>query len=146
MPNILPWGIFWWGHSCWGGNGLLPPICNRKPGVCYNASDLNRVGAAVQYLAARLHENGYNVDTAPKLNWTTMGIPAVSQMVQYLGDVRRIRDGFHGVQALPESMRKLDWKNANNIEKALAEVDELLTRMIAATVAQCGITYCGVRI
>jgi len=118
-------------------------ITNREPGAYYNASDLNRVGAAVEYLAGRLHDNGYDVSVSPKLSWTVLDIPSLTQMQTYLGDVGRIKDGFHGTQEIPSGVNGWYWYDANNIEKSLLEVEILLNRMIAATVAQCGILHAG---
>lgn len=118
-------------------------ITDRGPGAYYNASDLNRVGAAVEYLAARMHDNGYEVSVSPKLNWTVLDIPSLTQMQTYLGDVGRIKDGFHGTQDIPSGVNGWYWYDANNIEKSLLEVEILLNRMIAATVAQCGILHAG---
>lgn len=118
-------------------------ITDRGPGAYYNASDLNRVGAAVEYLVGRLHDNGYEVSVSPKLNWTVLDIPSLTQMQAYLGDVGRIKDSFYGTQEIPGGVNRWYWYDANNIEKSLLEIETLLNRMIAATVAQCGILHAG---
>ena len=46
----------------------------------YNASDLNRVGAAVACVAGRLLECGTSVDVLPKQDWSESDIPTFSQM------------------------------------------------------------------
>lgn len=99
----------------------------------YNASDLNRVGSAVAYVAGRL--NGYAVAVSPKQDWTVSDIPTAGQMASYLRDVAALR-GAIAVMAstppTPDSASGLTWREANNIEKILTDVDELLTRMAAA--------------
>ena len=99
------------------------------------ASDLNRVGAAVAYVAGRLNGYGYAVTVTPKQDWTVNDIPTAGQMAAYLRDVATLR-GAIAVMAstppTPDSASGLTWKEANDIEKILLDVDELLTRMAAA--------------
>lgn len=101
----------------------------------YNASDLNRVGAAVAYVAGRLNGYGYAVTVSPKLDWTVSDIPTAGQMAAYLRDVAALRAALTvaaDTPEVPENMDRLTWKEANDIEKILTDVDELLTRMAAA--------------
>lgn len=101
----------------------------------YNASDLNRVGAAVAYVSGRLNGYGYAVTVSPKQDWTVSDIPTAGQMAAYLRDVAALR-GAIAVMAstppTPDSASGLTWQEANNIEQILLDVDELLTRMAAA--------------
>ena len=101
----------------------------------YNASDLNRVGAAVAYVAGRLNGYGYAVTVNPKQDWTVSDIPTAGQMATYLRDVAALR-GAIAVMAstppTPDSANNRTWQEANNIEQILLDVDELLTRMAAA--------------
>lgn len=101
----------------------------------YNASDLNRVGAAVAYVAGRLNGYGYAVTVSPKLDWTVSDIPTAGQMAAYLRDVAALR-GAIAVMAstppTPDSANNLTWKKANDIEKILVDVDALLTKMAQA--------------
>lgn len=101
----------------------------------YNASDLNRVVAAVAYVAGLLNGYGYAVTVNPKHDWTGSDIPTAGQMAVYLRDVAALR-GAIAVMAstppTPDSANNLTWQEANDIEKILVDVDELLTRMAAA--------------
>lgn len=111
----------------------------------YNASDLNRVGAAVAYVAGRLNGYGYAVTVNPKQDWQAADIttqesmtadtPTQESMTAYLADVAALR-GAIAVMAstppTPDSANNLTWQEANNIEQILLDVDELLTRMAAA--------------
>lgn len=101
----------------------------------YNASDLNRVGAAVSYVAGRLNGYGYAVAVSPKQDWTVSDIPTAGDMETYISDVAALR-GAIAVMAstppTPDSANNLTWQEANNIEQILLDVDELLTRMAAA--------------
>lgn len=101
----------------------------------YNASDLNRVGAAVAYVAGRLNGYGYAVTVNPKQDWTGSDIPTAGQMAGYLRDVAALRGAIAVMDSTPptpDSASGLTWQEANNIEQILLDVDELLTRMAAA--------------
>lgn len=101
----------------------------------YNASDLNRVGAAVAYVAGWLNVYGYAVTVTAKQDWTGSDIPTAGQMAAYLRDVAALR-GAIAVMAstppTPDNANNLTWQEANDIEKILVDVDELLTHMAAA--------------
>lgn len=96
----------------------------------YNYTDLNRVCEAQEYLYNRLNEFGYSVDYTPiKANWNQKDIPTTAQMEQYLKNTQVIRNELPIPIKLdiPKSMDKLTVDSANNIEKALIEVDSTLT-------------------
>lgn len=97
----------------------------------YNASDLNRVGAAMQYVADRLVAFGYAVSIDPKLDWTSGDWPTPETMGTYLADLEELRSKFAMMQTtptVPEDMEQLTYTEANNIEKILESIDILLTR------------------
>lgn len=97
----------------------------------YNASDLNRVGAAMQYVADRLVEFGCAVSIDPKLDWTSGDWPTPETMGTYLADLEELRSKFAMMQTtptVPEDMEQLTYTEANNIEKILESIDILLTR------------------
>lgn len=101
----------------------------------YNASDLNRVGAAVAYVAGRLTGYGYAVSVDPRQDWQVTDIPTQESMTAYLADVAALRAALTvaaGTPEVPEDMEQLTWKEANDIEKILVDVDKLLTCMAAA--------------
>lgn len=101
----------------------------------YNASDLNRVGAAVAYVAGRLNGYGCAVTVTPKQDWTGSDIPTAGQMAAYLQDVATLRGAISVMASTPptpDSASGLTWQEANDIEQILLDVDELLTRMAAA--------------
>ena len=101
----------------------------------YNASDLNRVGAAVAYVAGRLKGYGYAVSVSPRQDWQVTDIPTPESMTAYLADVAALRAALTvtaDTPEVPEDMERLTWQEANDIEQILVDVDELLTRMAAA--------------
>lgn len=99
----------------------------------YNASDLNRVGNAVSYVAGRLTEAGYLVLVSPKIDWTESDIPRESDMQTYLADVETLRNALTvlpGTPEVPSDMKELTYEEANDIERILLAVDALITNMI----------------
>lgn len=106
---------------------------------CYNASDMNRVAAAVTEIAAELNSAGYTVTVNPR-TYAESDIIRRSDFAAYLANVQTLRDAI-AVRAstpeLPAADAKLDFVGANNIEKILADLDELLGWM---TYSQ---KYCG---
>ena len=101
----------------------------------YNATDLNRVGSAVNYVAGRLNTRGYNLMVTPKIDWTVTDIPTPDQMKTYLTDVAAIRTAiavYASTPDVPADMEKLTFAEANDIEKILLDVDALITNMMAA--------------
>lgn len=111
----------------------------------YNASDLNRVGAAVRYVAGRLHEHGYKVAVAPKEDWLEDDDPTAGQMESYRRDIAAIRSALAvkpSTPPAPGSMDGLTYVEANNIEQILLDVDALLT-LISQGLYYSGEIYAG---
>lgn len=101
----------------------------------YNATDLNRVGSAVEYVAGRLRDYGYAAAVNPKKDWTMENFPTPEQMERYLADVETLRSALAVLPTTPETpadMEKLTYTEANNIEKILEDVDLLLAYMAQA--------------
>ena len=115
----------------------------------YNATDLNRVGGAVTYLADILIKlpdemldylasigvapdafwavpydpEDYNITGA--VGWQESAIPTAEQLSEYLAKVVLLRAAFeYDTDPLPESMEHLTYTGANAIEKALARLKE----------------------
>lgn len=110
-------------------------ITDRGPGTFYNASDLNRVGEAIRYLADELFARGYEIRVSPKTDWAECDIPLASQMAQYIEDLRKIRETLTQpptTPLLPESMAGLTYTGANDIESILCITDELMQWMDSA--------------
>ena len=96
----------------------------------YNASDLNRVGAAMNYVADRLRAAGYDPHISPKTDWKDDDWVDPAEQAVYLGDLAELRKQFAMMQAtppVPNDMEKLTYQEANDIEKILEDIDRLLT-------------------
>lgn len=103
----------------------------------YNASDLNRVGGALNYLRDRLTAAGYlggNEFTAVT-SWTLSQIPTAEQFTYYLKAVETIRAAMSQKATTPETpedVGSLDFEGANAIERILLDIEELINKMLAA--------------
>lgn len=110
-------------------------VAARNEKGTYNASDLNRVGAAMNYVSDRLNEAGYAPHISPKTDWSETDLPTVGTMTRYLADLAELRGQFTQMQTtptVPTDMGNLTWREANDIEQILADIDFLLTQMSIA--------------
>lgn len=124
----------------------------------YNYTDLNRVETAVAYVASELvqaptdirqyasdrdiaWDDIYDVPYDPddyssistKTNWQVSDIPTYLQMLRYIGNIKLIRDAIPNASIawIPDTMDKLDFTLANNIEKLLKDVHDALAELVA---------------
>ena len=120
-------------------------VANKTAKGFYNASDLNRVGAAVQYVAERFTAQGYAVTVSPKTDWLASDIPTVSELETYRQNIAALRGLIAVIKSTPETpetMRFLDYIKANDIEQILLDLDALLTNAALAWY-QSGELYAG---
>ena len=101
----------------------------------YNASDLNRVGAAVARITERLAAAGIFIQTVGKADWTEADYNNEAALDYYLKDVSLVRGALAVLDTtppVPDDLQGLTWVEANNIEKILEDVDMLITNMMLA--------------
>lgn len=99
----------------------------------YNASDLNRVGAAVEYIAGRFAAIGYACPVTVKKDWLTTDAPTASQMEAYRQNIVTLRGQIAVMQSTPDapaSMEGLNYVKANHIEQILLDLDALIDKLI----------------
>lgn len=113
----------------------------------YNYSDLNRVGAALNYLRDRLTDAGYllGIEFTASTNWTSDKIPTAAQFTAYVSAVETIRSAMvqkTTTPRTPDNTGSLDIQGANAIESILLDIEELINKMLAAR-NFCGELYCG---
>lgn len=99
----------------------------------YNATDLNRVGAAVEYIAGRFTALGYACPVTVKKDWLTTDAPTASQMEAYRQNIVTLRGQITVMQSTPNapaSMAGLDYVKANDIEQILLDLDALIDNLI----------------
>lgn len=120
-------------------------VAARNDKGSYNATDLNRVGEACEYVADRLNSlGGFDIHVTAKQDWTEEDIPTPSSFDSYLADISAIREAYAVIApAVPADMEQFTYEEANDIEKILIAVDELLERVIA-TFVYSGQTYSGI--
>lgn len=99
----------------------------------YNASDLNRVGAACAYLYDMFAGCGYAVPgyVALPTDWAVTGVPTAGDMNTYLGTIAALKAVLQAAQEIPDSMEKLTVDGANDIERLLIEVEDQVKRLSA---------------
>lgn len=99
----------------------------------YGYTDLNRVEQAVNTLADYARVLDGNLELICKTDWGLPGVfspaswPVKSQMLRYLSNVRVLRDRYAPGCELPDSMERLTWQGANQIESALLCAHRALT-------------------
>lgn len=105
----------------------------------YDTIDMNRVAAAVSTLSGLLNAAGYKNEVSAQ-NFVEGEDSTDEKYTVYLSNVQTLRDAI-AVRAstpeLPAADAKLDYIGANNIEKILADLDELLGWMTYSR------KYCG---
>lgn len=111
----------------------------------YNATDLNRVGAAMEYIAGKLFDAGYGSDLKVKQDWKMSDVPSETNLRYYLESVNSLRAWFVTKETTPDTppdMERLTYIEANNIEQILMDLDFLITQMIQSYIYS-GDVYVG---
>ncbi len=118
-------------------------VANRTKKGYYGYEDINRVADAVEKLGKYLEEYGYitNVEF-PTKTWAAADVPNESEMHTYLENVRKLRDLMAVSQNIPDSMDKLTFSGANDIERALVYVDKAISYM-ERVFPRSGVYFCG---
>ncbi len=98
----------------------------------YNASDLNRVESAVKYIADRFTVVGMHPEVDVHVLWDSSMYPDPAEMDRYLANIitlRALLPMAEDVPQVPPDMDKLNYEEANDIEKILLAVDDAITRI-----------------
>lgn len=109
-------------------------VTDRADGnTYYNYSDLNRVEAKTAEVAELLTAQGYVTTVDVKTDWKITDFPTQTEMNRYLGNVKKCVNNFCQMPGvtLPDTMDRLDYIGANNIEKTLVGIEKLLEYMLA---------------
>lgn len=102
----------------------------------YNATDLNRVGEAIEYIADLFGGFGFPMAITPKTDWAIKDIPTSQDLEDYLSNVVAIRSmmsnipvypsGWQAPPESPETIQHLTYEQANDIERILTDINDLL--------------------
>ncbi len=98
----------------------------------YNHVDMNRVESAVQHIAHRMSELGYLVNPDVKTTWSLSDNPTRADMDRYFGNVAKLRSMITVYATTPAPITtnvKFDYRAANDLEKTLIDVDDLITKI-----------------
>ena len=93
------------------------------------------MGAAVEYVANRLREYGYAVNVQPKTDWIAGEDPTPEELEIYRGNVAALRAVLPVGKSTPEtpnSMERLTYQKANDLERILLDIDRLITNITLA--------------
>ena len=108
-------------------------ITDRTTRDFYEITDLNRVGEAMQYVAARLRSCGWDVEVSPRTNWKWTDRVTLAEAQRYLRNLRKLREAlvlFATTPPLPGDARPFNAQEANNIEKILLDIEDMVQRTI----------------
>ena len=101
----------------------------------YTYRDLNRVEEAVQYVAERLKEVGYDPSIEPVKTWTVEDTPNKKEFDRYFRNDAHIRATlavWASTPEAPDSIAGFDVNKANALEQILVDVNQVLNKMQAA--------------
>lgn len=104
---------------------VLPTMATKG---AYNYSDLNRVEGAVREIAEKA-----GVLLTTKTNWTAWDIPKQSDMNRVLRNIEALRSQFPiavGMPETPQTMSRLNYSAANNIERIVGALADAVNRAI----------------
>ena len=111
----------------------------------YNASDLNRVGTALNYLAGRLGPIcGKIITWTTKTDWAVTDIITDTQAEAYRQQIQDIRDALAYPAGTPDApqMKRLTYTGANDIERILTICEELIVN-VAKSFRHTGAAECA---
>lgn len=111
----------------------------------YNASDMNRVGTALNYLAGRLGPIcGKSITWTAKTDWAVTDIITASQAEAYRKQVQSIRDALAYPGGTPDApgLDRLTYTGANDIERILTICEELIVN-VAKSFRYTGAAECA---
>lgn len=103
----------------------------ESPRTYYNYTDLNRVEGNVFLISELLIQYGHYIDLEIKDDWSTVDFPKATEMIRYIGNVNVVKDAYHSLAPVPPiNMNNLNYVGANNIEKTLESVYDILNESI----------------
>lgn len=105
-------------------------ITDRTAPGPYDWRDFNRVAEAVEYVVNRLSKLGYKADVLTKTDWTRQGIQSCAQMERYIANIKAVRAALRLQNSVPDSIRRLTYEGANEIERILSDAEDEINRVL----------------
>lgn len=101
----------------------------------YNASDVNRVGAVLNYLLDRYKTTGYlrGNEFVMRTDWTEAEMPTAADFTAYIKAIKTIHDAMaqkSTTPLVPRDTGSLDYQGANDIEQILLDIEDLINKML----------------
>lgn len=110
----------------------------------YKASDLNRVGAALITIRDRLRTHDIDVPAEVREDYVMNEIPDKAVMDAYIASANAVHDAVVNTAPRPPAgIDDLDWEGANNIEKTILAVDDVLESREAGWIYADAELYAG---
>lgn len=112
-------------------------ITDRVPGATYDWKDMNRVAEAMEYVAERLRSCGWDVTVTPR-RFTHDDFPTLRAFDHYLKQLKKPRNTLTlfittpPVPGVSADRPYMTVQEANDIEKILLDVDQMLSNMAEA--------------
>ena len=104
-------------------------ITDRTEASFYGAPDLNRVGEAMQYVAARLRSCGWDVTVSPRTDWTYTDRATQAEAQRYLRNLRKLRETlvlYATTPPVPGDARPFNAEECNDIERILLDIEAMV--------------------
>jgi len=96
----------------------------------YNYTDLNRIETWCEYLATQLNSFNYSATITTKTDWSMSDFPTKAELLRIKNNVSILKNIFQLASTIPENMEKMTYQKANQIEKAIHDMDLSLSGMI----------------
>ena len=112
----------------------------------YNYTDFNRLGEAIAYLVEQMKKlDIHDSSIVPKVDWVMGDTPTQSQVRNLLSCLTKLRAKLSlpdNAPSVPNSLDKLTYQTANDMELLLWMIDQRITQTTAAF-HYSGTMYCG---
>lgn len=127
---------------------IIDTLITDRTGGYYNATDLNRVGEAMEYIAEQLRACGYAVTVSPRTDWTVFDFPTPSVLDALMEDLATLRavlalvDTTPNVPPVGSEQQYMAVEDANDIEQILLNIEDSLRRLFLS-LFYSGEIFCG---
>lgn len=115
---------------------------NKTKKSFYNYTDLNRIELWCKYISEILNSYSYPVNIITKTNYLRNNLPNESDLERIRGNINTLQKAYFSFTQIPENLEYMNWQKANDIEKILYEIDNIIKYM-ENNFVYCGVARCG---